>query len=208
MGFPLDRLQYDTDKSPAYLERYHRLFHAVRHEKIYLLELGVAGGGSLRLWHDYFTNGVVVGLDRRSVVMPAPYAGVHLFTGEQDDADLLHKIASACAPSGFDIIIDDASHLARPTRGSFKLLFDRYLKPGGWYCIEDWGTGYWETWPDGRAYTGSGHVAGMVGFVKDLVDEVGYGDISHACHGNGAHRESAIMEMLLSHGQAIMRKRT
>ncbi|HUV09939.1 MAG TPA: hypothetical protein VMX12_03105, partial [Acidimicrobiia bacterium] len=42
------------------------------------------------------------------------------------------------------------------------------------YAIEDWGTGYWESWPDGAQFEPD-HTAGMVGFVKSLVDECGRG---------------------------------
>jgi hypothetical protein len=50
-------------------------------------------------------------------------------------------------------------------------LFDHHLKPGGLFAIEDWGTGYWEAWPDGRAWRANEpHHAGMVGFIKELID--------------------------------------
>ena len=37
----------------------------------------------------------------------------------------------------FDLIVDDASHLYRPTLASFEVLYPR-LRPGGTYVIEDW----------------------------------------------------------------------
>ena len=53
--------------------------------------------------------------------------------------------------------------------------------------VEDWGTGYWDCYADGSAYRpGVNHLAGMVGFIKELVDECGMGDITHASHGNKA----------------------
>ena len=51
---------------------------------------------------------------------------------------------------GFDIIIDDASHIGELTKATFWHLFDRHLKPGGLYAIEDWGTGYLDDFPDGK----------------------------------------------------------
>ena len=36
--------------------------------------------------------------------------------------------------------------------------------------------GYWDQWPDGARYVGPPHDAGLVGFVKELVDECGVQD--------------------------------
>jgi hypothetical protein len=66
-----------------------------------------------------------------------------------------------------------------------KLLYPT-LKPGGLYIVEDWMTGYWGDWPDGSRFQEyetviepgeienrlPSHDAGMVGFIKRLVDEV------------------------------------
>jgi hypothetical protein len=54
------------------------------------------------------------------------------------------------APDGFDIIVDDASHIGEFTKQSFWYLFDNHLKPGGLYVIEDWCTGYFDGYPDGK----------------------------------------------------------
>ena len=99
-----------------------------------------------------------------------------VYRGRQEDADLLDRIAAEQAPAGFDVVIDDCSHLAAPTRASFWHLFDRHLKVGGVYVIEDWGVGYWDRWPDGARYSGPPHDAGLVGLVKELVDECGVSD--------------------------------
>ena len=63
------------------------------------------------------------------------------------------------------------------------MLFTRWLKPGGVYVVEDWGTGYGPKWADGAPYapdgTPGGHRAGMVGFVKELVDELRRGGAAY-----------------------------
>jgi glucose/arabinose dehydrogenase len=61
-------------------------------------------------------------------------------------------VARKTAPEGFDIIIDDASHFVDLTKIAFWHLFDNQLKPSGLYVIEDWGTGYWSDWTDGKTY--------------------------------------------------------
>jgi SAM-dependent methyltransferase len=142
---------FDTDKGPEYLARYERAFAAWRGRPVKVLELGVLRGGSLLLWADFFPQGRIVGLDLDEVVVDHPR--VDVYRGSQGDADLLHRIAAECAPEGFDIVIDDASHLGHYTAASFAALYERHLRPGGIYVLEDWGTGYWETWPDGARST-------------------------------------------------------
>ena len=75
---------------------------------------------------------------------------IQVFQGDQADKAFLSKVANRTAPDGFDIIIDDASHIGELTKATFWHLFDRHLKPGGLYAIEDWGTGYLDDFPDGR----------------------------------------------------------
>ena len=132
---------------------------------------------------------------------------IFIYQGLQDDVRLLDQIAAKHAPEGFDIIVDDASHIGSISRASFEALFDRHLKKEGLYAIEDWGTGYWAKWPDGAAYSGSAHNSGMIGLIKELVDECGWGDISKPGRGVGQYRQSKILRMSISHGQAILIKR-
>lgn len=216
----------DTDKtqSPGYLDNFERHFGHLRHEPIKILELGVFHGGSLQMWHEYFPKGLVVGLDRKPNPLEPMPERIRFYRGSQEDDALLDTIADECAPDGFDIVIDDASHIGTLSRASFRNLFSRHLKSSGIYVVEDWGTGYWDSWPDGQAYRAGNqqqhptsvekfsplkrlikriswarrtsvpqhhidpnfgsHNFGMVGFVKELVDEVGWQDITYPGRGN------------------------
>ena len=121
---------------------------------------------------------------------------------------------------GFNIIIDDASHIAEATAATFKTLFYDHLQPGGFYAIEDWGTGYWDSWPDGGQpglpapeplFPNTGkhfpsHDLGMVGFVKQLIDECGLGDICHARFGLPPVRKNWIRGMHFRAGLVIIEK--
>ncbi len=201
--------QYDSDKIAShYLEKYDPVFEPFVEKKIVLLELGVLKGGSLLLWRDYFPRGTIVGVD---ICLPKdfkPADRIHVFEGSQADCQFLSDVANTTAPDGFDIIIDDASHIGELTKTAFWHLFDNHLKPGGLYVIEDWGTAYWDEWPDGRKLdfetyshpvpkpgfgvklwsrlTGKpypktamqGHNYGMAGFIKQLIDEQGAYDVT------------------------------
>jgi SAM-dependent methyltransferase len=241
--------QYDTDKasSRGYVEDFEAAFGPRRQRPTAVLELGIFHGGSLQLWRDYFAAGPVVGLDLNSVEVPDPSGRIKTYAGSQDDLALLDRIRTEAAPDGFDIIIDDCSHLGSLTKASFWHLYPNHLRAGGVYVIEDWGTGYWDKWPDGRhaapevlhpesqkgrSRGGSGGVAGgvaagvaaglghgpgpigkagrkwsralarerfrshdygMVGFVKQLVDECAMADVT--ARGRGGLEPSRLSQI-------------
>ncbi|MBA3240415.1 MAG: class I SAM-dependent methyltransferase [Acidobacteria bacterium] len=244
----LEATHYDTDKAAHthYLRNYDEYFRPLVDKDIRLLELGVLHGGSLLLWRDYFERGLIVGLDFNPVEIEDASGRIRVYQGPQQDTALLDRIAAETAPEGFDIIIDDCSHIGELARISFWHLFDRHLKSGGLYVIEDWGTGYWESWTDGVSYRQPpelrhspfwyrlrrgvarlqsnafvkrlppvrrlvnalkrsvqkrqyhSHDFGMVGFVKELIDECGVADITHPQHGVAPPRTSKFREMRIS----------
>jgi hypothetical protein len=146
--------QHGTDKAGDYLANYVREFRHLADQPLALLELGVREGASLLLWRDMFPAAQIAGLDINPVTLHDDSGRVRTYTGPQQDQPTLDRIAAEVAPDGFDVIIDDASHLGRHTAASFWHLFPNHLKAGGIYVIEDWGTGYWPNWPDGRTYSG------------------------------------------------------
>ncbi len=224
----LKAYEHDTDKSQLYLNNYARHFACFAGKEIGLLELGIDKGGSLLMWRDYFAKGTIAGLDVNHVEINDPSGRIRVYQGDQRDRLLLDAIAAECAPEGFDIIIDDASHIGEFTKASFWHLFDRHLKPGGLYVIEDWRVGYWGAWPDGRSYrkpsSGKGilrslfmrpalkfpsHSCGMVGLIKQLMDELGMDAITNpARKGPGPQRFPKFQRMEVCPGQVFIVKAT
>jgi len=144
--------KYDTDKiSNNYLENYDPVLKPWVGKEVTLLELGIHKGGSLKLWRDYFPLGKIVGIDLNMPETITAENNIHMYRGNQADTAFLSRVAGEIAPDGFDIIIDDASHVGELSKISFWHLFDNHLKPGGLYVIEDWTTGYWDNWPDGKS---------------------------------------------------------
>ena len=159
-------LSGDTDKPLGYLREYEKAFVAIADGEVKVLELGVHEGGSLFMWRDYFPKGCVVGLDVNPVHINDPSGRIHVYQGYQEDTGLLTKIAEEQAPDGFDLIVDDGSHIGELTQISFCHLFSHHLKSGGIYAIEDWGTGYWSGhsyYPDGRRFHGGDKVIESTG---------------------------------------------
>lgn len=231
-----------------YFQNYAEFLGPMRQQPLDMLELGVARGDSLKYWESWLPNARITGLD----INPCAASfgeRVRVFVGEQQDRALLDRIAAERAPQGFDVIIDDAAHVGQLARISFWHLLEHHLKPGGLYFIEDWGTGYWPQYPDGKHYhppapelswhermldrahkngavrglyplrklTGwlrwnlvrrrfHGHDRGMVGFVKELIDECGAEDMTHPTLGTGGSRCSRIAWMRVSLGHVVVCK--
>jgi hypothetical protein len=165
----VDLAKYDTDKSAGYLANYRSHLGHLFDEPIKLLELGVQRGGSMLLWRDLFSNAEIAGLDLNRIDLADDSGRIHLYQGFQQDHQILDTIRAEVAPGGFDVIIDDASHLGEYTAASFWHLFPRHLKPGGTYVIEDWSCGYWSHWSDGHRYTGSRLAVGDADDAASLV---------------------------------------
>jgi SAM-dependent methyltransferase len=213
---------YDTDKSRLYLRNYAA--HFSRYDSsVNLLELGIFHGGSLLMWRDHFLAGNIVGLDINEVKISDESGRIKVYMGRQEDIAVLDRIGKETGP--FDIVIDDASHIAAPTKASFWHLFDRYLKPGGMYVIEDWRVGYWGNWADGGQYGEpekrplfagkedpnrfKSHDYGLVGLVKQLIDELGADAYTHASRGSKEpHRMPRFRSVEVFPGQVFIVKAT
>jgi len=99
---PLDLNNYHTDKiTNGYMNIYGPIFAPLRSKPIKLLELGVLGGESLRLWRDYFWNGTIVGLDLNPVTINDSKGRIFVYQGAQEDTVLLSRIAQEQASDGF-----------------------------------------------------------------------------------------------------------
>jgi len=214
--------QYATDKvRNGYMPWYDQIFGDDFESVKCMLELGVHTGGSLELWRDYFPRATVIGIDADLTRCHCTdRTRIEVFEGSQVDAAFLRSVARQAAPDGFDLIIDDASHVAWQTAASFWTLFD-YLRPGGYYVIEDWGTGYLPDWTDGKTakqpsyevslleriarrldihFRQRSHQHGMVGFVKKLIDEQGLRDLTRG------KRKSPFASITITPGIAAVRK--
>lgn len=162
---------HGTDKSSrlnAFTEKYAPYLEPRRDEPLTLLEIGVMQGASLRMWHDYFPRALVVGID---VVLEAPgldglAPAVRTARVDQSDDAQLRRFAEdlRAERGGFDLVIDDGSHLCRHQILSFKTLFP-FVKPGGVYFVEDVTTSY-RTEPYGG---GLGRPDTFLRFAQDLV---------------------------------------
>lgn len=185
------RNRYDTDEGEEHLRYYDRAFAHLCRNPMALLQIGVNRGGSLYLWRDYFTNGLIVGVEPHPPGdFNDPSGRCQLRQGDPSDPSLLCALASSAGPAGFHIVIDKTSHLDALTALTFKTLFYDHLRPGGFYAIEDWSTGD----------------MGMVGFVKQLVDECALSAIRNPRLGVPRTRKDWIRSVQIVPGLVIIEK--
>ena len=175
-------------KPAHYLQYYEQYFAPLADEKISFLELGVFKGDSLELFARYFENGLILGIDANPMERKFSTSRIRFYQGLQNDPLLFDQIWQENGLKQIDVVVDDCSHIGSYTLDSFKLLFPK-LKGGGFYIIEDWGTGYWPKWPGGKPFkleehfqqhdeVFQSHQNGIPGLIKQLVDEVGMADIT------------------------------
>lgn len=145
---------HHTDKglsSHGYTPFYHKHLQHLRDTKFVLLEIGVGGydkidkgGGSLRMWADYFPNADIHGVDLFDKNIQGRFT---IHKGSQDDKSFLEGLIQTIGTP--TIIIDDASHINPLSIKTFDILFP-WLMRGGYYICEDTHTSYWKENYDGN----------------------------------------------------------
>lgn len=138
----LDRIgvRHHADKSSIghdYLKFYSTILPP-REAGINLLEIGVGGGASIKMWLDWFTNGHIYGIDH-NLHWALANDRLTLLKGDVMDSSFMESVARDHAP--FDVIVDDGGHHSAQWQSALKLLWPA-LKPGGVFIIEDLHTDY------------------------------------------------------------------
>jgi hypothetical protein len=59
----IDNTRTDKNTSHSYLSTYEQLLLKKKNTAKNILEIGIQNGGSIKLWHDYFLNASIFGLD-------------------------------------------------------------------------------------------------------------------------------------------------
>ncbi len=125
----------DKNSTHCYVDYfYEEAFEPYRDKKVSVLEIGISGGYSLRLWREYFKNAkTVVGIDNRPEVVEQvnrSIPGVEYHFGDAYTQEMVDKLPK------FDIIIDDGNHCTDYQVKAMGLYLP-LLKKGGLYVIED-----------------------------------------------------------------------
>ncbi len=168
---------YRTDKwnSHWYAQHYQKHFYPLRLKKLNILEIGVggyedpqAGGKSLKMWETFFPNSMIYAIDIYDK-KALEKGRIKIFQGSQESESFLKKIVELSG--GFDIIIDDGSHINEHVIKTFNILFPM-LNDGGIYVVEDTQTSYWPN--HGGDSDNLNNSTTMMGMFKSLVDCLNY----------------------------------
>jgi hypothetical protein len=130
--------RYISDKVTvhAYEQLYDSLFGPLRQSTRYVLELGIAGGASLRAWRDYFPKAEIWGVDNSPAACLAVADEQRIHTLLCDSGSPGVVVPAQMGGWEWDIVIDDAGHDVKDQALACFWLYT-YLKPGGLYVIED-----------------------------------------------------------------------
>lgn len=132
----VDNSRTDKNTSHSYLPVYENLFASKRHTAKHVLEIGIALGGSIKLWRDYFTKALIHGAD--------------IYDKQQLPADLSNLPDVICYTNAdaygseflqymyipLDIVIDDGPHTLQSQIQCIQAYLPR-LAEGGILVIED-----------------------------------------------------------------------
>jgi len=154
----------------AFIGAYMDHFEKLRTKVTSVLEIGVQTGGSLRMWHDYFPNAQITGIDVDPVCLKEAGNRIGVVIGDQSNNGFLDEFA---ATRQFDIIVDDGGHKMKHQLRSLRRLWP-IVTSGGWYVIEDLHTSYWPKW-DGRY----GDEHSTISYLKTLLDDVNWRAMVH-----------------------------
>ena len=128
-----------------YQRFYPTFFETYRKQNLKMLEIGIDTGAGSLLWREYFPQVDLWGMDINAKTLETPGGkSINMIIGSQQDRTFLEKEFMQKTGGEFDIIIDDGGHHFEQQSLSYEILFDKALKPGGYYIIEDIETSYWQ----------------------------------------------------------------
>jgi cephalosporin hydroxylase len=131
-----------TDKGSFhdYLEAYYTEEFANPERVMSVLEIGVQNGGSLILWHEWFTNAKIVGIDimdaclnnYKEASLGREFPRIEIIIADGYDKSVIdqHK------DNSYDYIIDDGPHSIESMKIAIELWMPK-VKKGGKLIIED-----------------------------------------------------------------------
>jgi hypothetical protein len=123
-----------------YFPVYERHFARFRNLDVTLLEIGVAQGGSLRMWKRFLgPYAKIVGIDINPACKAAEEEQVAVRIGSQADPSFLENLLAEFGVP--DVVLDDGSHQTTDVNATFDYLFPR-LGKNSIYAVEDLHTAY------------------------------------------------------------------
>jgi hypothetical protein len=141
----VDNNRTDKNTVHSYLPLYERLLFPRKESVKNALEIGICQGGSIKLWHDYFPNATVFGLDCMHIngiwseLKNKDRINLYTSTNAYDRSFIQSEFVNKSRR--FDFILDDGPHTFESMR-TFVNTYSRLLTDDGILILEDvqqWG---------------------------------------------------------------------
>ena len=149
-------------KHSTYFDTYDALFSKYRNQRITFVEVGVAAGGSLFMWRDFFgPNARIIGVDLNPDAKIWEKDGFEIFIGSQSDENFWQDFIKQVGP--IDILLDDGGHTFEQQIITTELLLDN-IKDNGTLVVEDTHTSYMSGFGDKKL--------SFMSYVSHLIDKI------------------------------------
>ena len=142
----VDNSRTDKNTTHSYLPLYQQLLISKKETAKNVLEVGICRGGSIKLWHDFFTNANVYGLDimnpndlweeiknNEKIIL---YTSTDAYNNDFFISNFLNKNIK------FDFMIDDGPHTLESMKQFIKL-YSNIMTDDGILIIEDVQSYHW-----------------------------------------------------------------
>jgi hypothetical protein len=135
----VDNTRTDKNTMHSYLDLYETLLSSKKTTAKNVLEIGIFDGGSIKLWHDYFTNATIYGLDikKYSDIWNDIKNKDRIRLGRFDAYDeTFFNTQLLSLNIKFDFMLDDGPHTLESMK-QFIRLYSQILADDGILIIED-----------------------------------------------------------------------
>ena len=147
-----------------YFDIYDLHFSRFRGTKVNILEIGIAGGGSLQMWRWYFGQKAKIfgiDIDKEKLFTEAK---IKTFQCDQEDSVALKELLSSLPK--MDIVIDDGGHTMDQQLSTFQVVYP-LISEHGIYLCEDTHTSMFEEFGGGSVSKRT-----FMGVMKKHIDQL------------------------------------
>ena len=136
----IDNTRSDKNTIHSYLPLYEKLLGHKKESARNILEIGIYGGGSIKLWRNYFLNATIYGLDIMDIdeisddIKNDDRIILHASTDAYDENLFTHNFLSKNLK--FDLLLDDGPHTLESMKQFIKL-YSKLMADDGILVIED-----------------------------------------------------------------------
>lgn len=154
--------EYRSTKHSNFFYIYDELLKKFQNREITIVEIGIASGGSLFMWKNYFNDKTrIIGVDFNPGSKKWEKYGFEVHIGNQSDPNFWKKFFEKVGK--IDILIDDGGHTNEQQIVTFLNTFEN-IKDGGLIVIEDTHTSYMREFGNPSKYS-------FINFCKMIIDE-------------------------------------